>query len=107
MKFDIELRTPNKDRSENLYGRDVYKAVFEHFGNRIKRVKSSWVWGDHLEQFNISILLGKTPEEAVRDTWVWEQVGETYDFSDFHIVNLIGDPGEYTMVVVEFEKPTQ
>ncbi|MEU0741177.1 ALF repeat-containing protein, partial [Streptomyces sp. NPDC006134] len=90
-------------------GYQMFDDVMAHFGaENLRRIESKWVpaMPTNLNEFNKLIRGGKSLEEAAAATFTGRNAAR-YGFTKIRIVEAEGEPGHYTNVRVDFDRPDQ
>jgi hypothetical protein len=83
-------------------GKGLYNEAFSSIGQDAKAIGAQWSYGDNLATFNKLTASGMSPAEAAKLTFTGKQA-TGLGFSN-PAVQAIGTPGNYTKVVVIFNK---
>ncbi len=98
----FNLKNDYGQRSPYLRGKELFKRVINHFENDVSAINGKWEYGDNLKRFN-ELSLNMSPEEAAKLTWTGERAQE-YGFTKVKVVDLKGEPGNFSKVFVQFTK---
>lgn len=105
MILGLYTRGPRGGRLKGFDGHILFKLFLNYFGSRVRSVMGDWEENsDNLIHFNELIRLQHPVEEAARSTWTGRQAAQ-HGFTEVKILDLRGEPGAYSEVIVEFRKP--
>jgi hypothetical protein len=85
-------------------GTAMFDRMMEHFGEKVKAIEGTWVYGDNLAAVN-KLTGGETSlKDAAATTWTGKRAAR-HRFTKVKIVAAKGKPGRYVEVHVLFERP--
>ena len=90
-------------------GRAMFIEAFSAVRSQVKYIETAWREDsgltDNLDAFNIAVRQGMTPHDAVWATFTGKMAREL-GFGEPTIVDIEGEPGDATSVVIQFRPPT-
>ncbi len=101
----VSLRTKleNGQRSTLLSGEEQFQAILKFFEGKFTSIVGNWQFGSNLAGLNELTAKGLPLEAAAARTWTGKQAAKA-GFERVEIVNVQGNPGEYTSAMVEFTR---
>lgn len=104
-ELEMTIRTKLEDgtRSAVLRGAEQYRAILDHFGDRVQTIKDSYSYGDNLVQINEMTEAGTKLEEAVTRTFAGRMAAEK-GFGVAKVTGLRSARGVYESVKVIFKR---
>jgi hypothetical protein len=104
LKFSIDRA------SLPVRGKQMFQDMMEFFGpSNVKGIDSDWLRApgmtDNLDSFNAAINAGVDPEDAALNYTFSGKMAARWGFGGVIGIQMIGDPGNYINVRVQFRPP--
>lgn len=109
LKGDGTLRINLQAKGGPLTGRECFKLMMDHYGDRVKRIEGFWVSQEHgpnnknLGRVNDLVSKGVPLVEAIKQAWTAQRAKE-YGFPNLMIKDTIWNGFQYGKIVVVFTK---
>ncbi|MBX3740248.1 MAG: hypothetical protein KF712_04610 [Akkermansiaceae bacterium] len=104
------IKTPAENSP--VRGKELFDRMMEHFGERVKAIRAEWYCDDpadndprsNIHTANQLTSTGKAMDEAAAATFTGKMAAR-HGFTAAKVMETRGTPGNYTKVIVIFQKP--